>query len=411
MPDSFGARLRRTREEQQIALGTIAHQTKIKLSLLEGLERDDVSHWPSGIFRRAYIRTYAQAIGLDPDVIVREFMEVHQEPAEVVTTEAIASAIGAARTGGPPTRLRNIVGSALESLSRLRRAPAVEEVASRETPALAAAGVEHGYVFSVPPVHELVPIEMADDAGLEAGLVMDVAPPALPQFDEPPMQDDLEPPAASAPVVAPTPARSVPRDSHLFAIARLCTELGCVESPEEVKPLLEDAAQVLDASGLIVWIWDARVERLRPALAHGYSDKVLAHIPTVRHDADNATAVAFRTAQSCAIEGGEHASGALVVPLLTAGECAGVLAIELQRGAEQTPSVRAVATIVGAALAQLVGRSRPIEAHTQPEPAAALFFGPAGGAEPGHSRTQRLRSSVFPLCFFCGATSSPWTCA
>src|SRR4029453_11101785 len=58
MPESFGARLRMRREERQIALTSIAEETKIKLALLEGLERDDVSHWPSGIFRRAYLRAY-----------------------------------------------------------------------------------------------------------------------------------------------------------------------------------------------------------------------------------------------------------------------------------------------------------------------------------------------------------------
>ena len=62
MPESLGARLRQRREREQIALTTIAEQTKIKLSLLEGLERDDVSHWPAGIFRRAFIRAYAHAI-------------------------------------------------------------------------------------------------------------------------------------------------------------------------------------------------------------------------------------------------------------------------------------------------------------------------------------------------------------
>jgi len=46
MPESFGARLRQRREEQQIALSAIAEQIKIKSSLLEALERDDVSHWP-----------------------------------------------------------------------------------------------------------------------------------------------------------------------------------------------------------------------------------------------------------------------------------------------------------------------------------------------------------------------------
>ena len=69
MPESFGARMRQRREERGIDLIAIAEQTKIKLALLEALERDDVSHWPSGIFRRAYIRTYAQFIGLDPDVV------------------------------------------------------------------------------------------------------------------------------------------------------------------------------------------------------------------------------------------------------------------------------------------------------------------------------------------------------
>ena len=62
MRESFGARLRQRREDQQIELSAIAEQTKIKLSLLEGLERDDVSRWPSGIFRRAFIRAYAHAI-------------------------------------------------------------------------------------------------------------------------------------------------------------------------------------------------------------------------------------------------------------------------------------------------------------------------------------------------------------
>ena len=99
MSESFGARLRQRRERQEIALNTIAEQTKIKLSLLEALERDDVSHWPAGIFRRAFIRAYAHAIGLDPDVVVREFLEVHPDPVEVVAAAAaIASAAESART-------------------------------------------------------------------------------------------------------------------------------------------------------------------------------------------------------------------------------------------------------------------------------------------------------------------------
>src|SRR3954462_11538595 len=114
MRESFGARMRQQREDRGIALRTIAEQTKIKLSLLEGLERDDLSNWPAGIFQRAYVRAYAHAIGLDPDVVVREFLETHQQPVEVVETPQ--------RT----PRFRGLVGSAMGSLSRLRRDPVVE---------------------------------------------------------------------------------------------------------------------------------------------------------------------------------------------------------------------------------------------------------------------------------------------
>src|SRR5947199_3130618 len=86
MPESFGVRLRRHREDRDIALSTIAAQTKITLSLLDGLERDDVSRWPAGIFRRAFVRDYARAIGLEPDGVVREFLELYPDPREDALT-------------------------------------------------------------------------------------------------------------------------------------------------------------------------------------------------------------------------------------------------------------------------------------------------------------------------------------
>ena len=78
--DSFGRRLRRERERRTIALEAIAANTKIGLGLLQGLERDDFSRWPSGVFRRAFMRSYAKAIGLDPDEVVREFLERFPDP-------------------------------------------------------------------------------------------------------------------------------------------------------------------------------------------------------------------------------------------------------------------------------------------------------------------------------------------
>lgn len=70
---SFGPRLRAERERRGISIDTIASVTKVGGDLWEGLERNDFSRWPSGIFARAFVRDYARAIGLDSDEVVNEF--------------------------------------------------------------------------------------------------------------------------------------------------------------------------------------------------------------------------------------------------------------------------------------------------------------------------------------------------
>ena len=87
--DSFGARLRYERERRQIALMSISEGTGIGISLLEGLERDDVSRWPSGIFRKSFVRAYAASIGLDPDAVLLEFVERHPDPCETELTAPV----------------------------------------------------------------------------------------------------------------------------------------------------------------------------------------------------------------------------------------------------------------------------------------------------------------------------------
>jgi transcriptional regulator with XRE-family HTH domain len=71
--DTFGPRLRAERERRGISIDTIASVTKVGGDLWDGLERNDFSRWPSGIFARAFVRDYARAIGLDADEVVDEF--------------------------------------------------------------------------------------------------------------------------------------------------------------------------------------------------------------------------------------------------------------------------------------------------------------------------------------------------
>lgn len=79
----FGTRMKRAREERGMSLRQIASSTKISVSALEALERNDISRLPGGIFSRAFVRSYALEVGLDPEQTVREF--IAQFPHDSVT--------------------------------------------------------------------------------------------------------------------------------------------------------------------------------------------------------------------------------------------------------------------------------------------------------------------------------------
>ena len=79
--DDFGAKLRKAREGRGISLRQIASSTKISVTALEALERNDVSRLPGGVFSRAFVRSYAAEVGLDPDTVLTEFLDRFQEEA------------------------------------------------------------------------------------------------------------------------------------------------------------------------------------------------------------------------------------------------------------------------------------------------------------------------------------------
>jgi len=79
----FGTRLREARERKGVSLRTIADATKISVAVLEALKQNDVSRLPGGIFSRAFVRSYALEVGLDPEATIQEF--VAQFPHDSVT--------------------------------------------------------------------------------------------------------------------------------------------------------------------------------------------------------------------------------------------------------------------------------------------------------------------------------------
>src|SRR5882672_377431 len=79
----FGGKLRAARERRGVSLRQIANATKIAVSVLEALERNDISRLPGGIFGRAFVRSYAVEVGLDPEETIHDF--ISQFPHESVT--------------------------------------------------------------------------------------------------------------------------------------------------------------------------------------------------------------------------------------------------------------------------------------------------------------------------------------
>ncbi len=164
------------------------------------------------------------------------------------------------------------------------------------------------------------------------------------------------PPAVATPVAQAQATHLPPTQTlNLAGVASLCTDLARVVDTQALPALLERAAAVLDANGIVLWIADPDGRELSPILAHGYPPQLVARLGTIARDAENATASAFRTALLQTVRADAVSNGAIAAPLVTPAGCVGVMAAEVRRTGESDPATLAVASIVAAQLATLVG--------------------------------------------------------
>ena len=90
----FGTKMRCLREERGVSLRQIAATTKISVSVLEALERNDISRLPGGIYSRAFVRSYAIAAGLDPEQTVRDFLSQFPQDSVILIKSPHAAELG-----------------------------------------------------------------------------------------------------------------------------------------------------------------------------------------------------------------------------------------------------------------------------------------------------------------------------
>jgi hypothetical protein len=164
-------------------------------------------------------------------------------------------------------------------------------------------------------------------------------------------------PAAVVPlhVVTSRTAEADAPSTDFPGLARLCGDLACLTDTRALPDLLERAASLLDASGIILWIADPDGRELNPIFAQGYPPQLVSRLGTIPRDAENATAAAFRTSLVQTVHAASASEGAIAAPLVTPSGCIGVMAAEVRNAREKRDDTLAAAAIVAAQLAALVG--------------------------------------------------------
>jgi CHASE3 domain sensor protein len=216
-------------------------------------------------------------------------------------------------------------------------------------------------------------VDASMDEGWSAAKVVPKAKPAARQAPvSTPAAAHAVTPAPQSPSPAPVARVAAPAAGpppvDLAGVASLCSDLARVTDTQALPALLERAATVLDAPGIVLWIADPDGRELSPIVTHGYPPQLVSRLGTILRDSENATASAFRTALLQTVKTDAVSNGAIAAPLMTPAGCVGVMAAEVRNRGEQDTGKLAVATIVAAQLATLVG---PPSVRTQARVEAA----------------------------------------
>jgi hypothetical protein len=298
---------------------------------------------------------------LASDIIFDDVPAVHRRVAEELDAarmidmrayEARVSRLSQLRYGmnvatlGFVTLLVLLFGRALR-----REAPVSEPAAAAKADSAASAGLQLRHDPKSDIQRERPPVLARPDAKPAAAAQPDAksrqpARSAVPGRESLPLRPSPAPPAM--PVPPPMPA-------NLTDVAELCVDLGRVLDSRDVPSLLERAANVLQAKGVVLWVADSAGAMLRPSITHGYAEKILSRLGPLQIDSDNVTSLAFRSMRpqtmSSSVPG---APSALAVPLLTASGCVGVLAAEVKQdkpASELLPLARIIAAQFAALIA------------------------------------------------------------
>ncbi len=100
----IGATLRAARMSARIDVSEIEAQTKIRAKYLRALENEEWDLLPGPTFVRSFLRTYAQALGLDAKALVEEYRLNYERPSEGALEPIVSTPSSSPTRGRVPAR-------------------------------------------------------------------------------------------------------------------------------------------------------------------------------------------------------------------------------------------------------------------------------------------------------------------
>lgn len=168
--------------------------------------------------------------------------------------------------------------------------------------------------------------------------------------------------AAEVPTAQPSvPVEQVLPTLDLVPAAELCADIARADSGETLAALVERAAGVIGASGVVVWL--ASGDELVPVLTHGYGPHAQGLLGPLPLSEENVTTRAWHSGHVQGVDGDARARAALAAPMFQGPRRTGVLSVELTDGVRPDALPRALTSILAAQFATAVS--------PQPEPVAS----------------------------------------
>ncbi|MCK9876220.1 helix-turn-helix domain-containing protein [Frankia sp. Ag45/Mut15] len=102
-PASAGSQLAAARRERGLTVDEVSERTRVRVTLIEEIERDDYAHCGGTVYARGHLRSIATTLGLEPGPVLAAYDATHESvagPVLVVPPGEFDPLRGSSRGGG-----------------------------------------------------------------------------------------------------------------------------------------------------------------------------------------------------------------------------------------------------------------------------------------------------------------------